>query len=92
MWRSCHRFRTSEVRLVPIGIAYNQGNLRRRLALPQRTDSWSLRGLQQCLMRMGGRRVKHALYYRLLLTEGYLTRRPFGAIVQRLAALSVPTG
>jgi len=48
--------------------------------------------LQQRLMKTGGRLVKHARYYWLLLAEGHLTRRLFGAIVQRLTTLSVPAG
>jgi hypothetical protein len=37
---SCHRFRANEVR--PSLIAYNLGNLWRRLALPARIRKWSL--------------------------------------------------
>jgi len=43
-------------------------------------------------MKTGGRLIKHARYYWLLLAEGHLTRRLFRAIVQRLATLSVPAG
>ena len=43
-------------------------------------------------MKTGGRLVKHARYYWLLLAEGHLTRRLFGAIVRRLETLSVPAG
>ena len=89
---SCHRFRANEVRLWLSVIAYNLGNLWRRLGLPTRIDTWSLTSLQQRLMKTGGRLVKHARYYWLLLAEGHLTRRLFGAIVRRLAALSVPAG
>jgi len=89
---SCHRFRANEVRLWLSVIAYNLGNLWRRLGLPKRIDTWSLTSLQQRLMKTGGRLVKHARYYWLLLAEGHLTRRLFGAIVQRLATLSVPAG
>jgi hypothetical protein len=39
---SCHRFRSNEVRLWLSLIAYNLGNLWRRLVLPARIDSWSL--------------------------------------------------
>ena len=39
-----------------------------------------------------GRLVKHARYYWLLLAESHLTRRLFGAMVGRIAALPVPTG
>src|SRR5579864_5809677 len=89
---SCHKFRSNEVRLWLTIIAYNLGNLCRRLGLLKRIDSWSLTRLQQRLMQTGGRLVKHARYYWLLLAEGHLTRRLFGAIVQRLTTLSVPAG
>ena len=39
---SCHRFRSNEVRLWLTIIAYNLGNLWRRLVLPQRIGNWSL--------------------------------------------------
>ncbi len=39
---SCHRFRANEVRLQLSVLAYNRGNLWRRLGLPQRIKSWSL--------------------------------------------------
>ena len=51
-------------------LAYNLGNLWRRLGLPHRIKSWSLTSLQQRLMKTGGRLVKHARYYWLLLAEG----------------------
>lgn len=89
---SCHRFPANEVRLALSVIAYNLGNLWRRLALPRRIDTWSLTSLQQRLIRTGGRLVKHARYYWLLLAEGHLTRALFGAILRRLTALSVPAG
>jgi hypothetical protein len=53
-------------------------------------NSWSLSSLQQRLVS-GGRLVKHARYYWLLLAEGHLTRRLFGAMLQRIWALPVPT-
>ncbi len=89
---SCHRFRSNEVRLWLTVIAYNLGNLRRRLVLPQRIDHWSLTSLQQRLVKTGGRLVKHARYYWLLPAESHLTRRLFGAMVRRMEALPVPTG
>ena len=39
---SCHRFRGNEVRLQLSVLAYNLGNLWRRLVLPKRIDHWSL--------------------------------------------------
>ena len=89
---SCHRFRSNEVQLWLSLIAYNLGNLWRRLVLPKRIDNWSLTSLQQRLVKTGGRLLKHARYYWLLLAESHLTRRLFGAMVQRMAALTIPTG
>ncbi|MGO9306191.1 MAG: transposase [Candidatus Korobacteraceae bacterium] len=51
-------------------LAYNLGNLWRRLALPKRIENWSLTSLKQRLVKTGGRLVKHARYYWLLLAEG----------------------
>jgi hypothetical protein len=82
---SCHRFRSNEVRLWLSLIAYNLGNLWRRLALPKRIENWSLTSLQQRL-------VKHATYNWLLLAESHLTRKLFGSMVPRIAALPVPAG
>ena len=73
-------------------IAYNLGNLWRRLVLPKRIDNWSLTSLQQRLVKTGGRLVKHARYYWLLLAEGHLTRRVFEAMLRRIWALPVRSG
>lgn len=89
---SCHRFRSNEVRLWLSVLAYNLGNLWRRLVLPRRIDHWSLTSVQQRLVKTGGRLVKHARYYWLVLAEGHLTLRLFGAMAQRIAALPVPAG
>ena len=89
---SCHRFRSNEVRLWLTIIAYNLGNLWRRLVLPQRIEKWSLTSLQQRLVKTGGRLVKHARYYWLLLAESHLTRRLFASMVRRIAGLPVPAG
>jgi hypothetical protein len=89
---SCHRFRSNEVRLWLSVIAYNLGNLWRRLVLPTGIDNWSLTSLQQRLVKTGGRLIKHTRYYWLLLAESHLTRRLFGAMVRRIAALPLPSG
>jgi hypothetical protein len=44
------------------------------------------------LVKTGGRLVKHARYYWLLLAESHSTRRLFGAMVRRIAALPVRPG
>ena len=55
-------------------------------------ESWSLTSLQHRLMKTGGRLVKHARYYWLLLAEGYLNRRLFGDMLHRIWALPLPSG
>ena len=89
---SGHRFRSNEVRLWLTIIAYNLGNLWRRLSLPPRIGNWSLTSLQQRLVKTGGRLIKHARYYWLLLAESHLTRRLFGAMRQRMVALTIRAG
>ena len=89
---SCHRFRANEARLQLSLLAYNLGNLWRRLVLPKRIDAWSLTSLQQRLVKTGGRLIKHARYYWLLLAEGHLHRRLFGQMLRRIYVLPVPSG
>jgi hypothetical protein len=89
---SCHRFRSNEVRLWLSLVAYNLGNLWRRLVLPRKIEIWSLTSLQQRLVKTGGRLVKHARYYWLMLAESHLTRRLFAGMVRRIDALALATG
>jgi len=85
---SCHRFRANEVRLLLGVIAYNLGNLLRRLALPRVIQGWSLTSLQQRLFKTGGRLIRHARYFILQLAESHLTRRLFGQILGRIERLA----
>jgi len=73
-------------------IAYTLDNLSPRLVLPQRIDNWPLTSVQQPLVKTGGRLIKQARYYWLLLAESHLTRRLLWAMVRRIAALPLPTG
>ena len=72
--------------------AYNLGNLWRRLALPKGIGTWSLTSLQQRLVKTGGRLLKHARYSWLLPAESHLTRRLFGAMLGKIAALPSSAG
>jgi hypothetical protein len=51
-----------------------------------------LTSLQQRLVKTGGRLVKHARYYWLLLAESRLTRRLFAAMLRRIELLPLPSG
>jgi Transposase DDE domain group 1 len=80
--------RANEVRLLLGVIAYNLGNLLRRLALLRAIQSWSLTRLQQRLLKTGGRLIRHARYFILQLAESYLTPRLFGQILGRIERLA----
>ena len=75
----------------PFQLSFN-GLLKIDLVLPRRIGNWSLTSLQQRLVKTGGRLVKHARYYWLMLAESHLTRRLFGSMVRRMEALPVPAG
>ena len=85
---SCHRFRANEVRLLLGVIAYNLGNLLRRLVLPVAIQSWSLTSLQRRLFKTGGRLIRHARYFILQLAESQLTQRLFALIIRRIERLA----
>jgi hypothetical protein len=87
---SCHRFLGNEVRLCLSILAYNPGNLWRRLTLPAGISDWSPASLQQRLVKTGGWLVKHARHYWLMLAEGHLTRTRFAAMLRRIALLPLP--
>ena len=88
----CHGFRGNEVPLWLSVIAYNLGNLWRRLALAKKIGNWSLTSLQQRLVKTWGRLVKHARYYWPLLAEGHLTRQRFASMLRVIAGLPLPNG
>jgi len=64
------------------------------LLLPKTANDWSpsAPGVQQRLVKTGGRLVKHARYYWLMLAESHLTRRLSGSMVRRIWALAVASG
>ena len=69
-------------------IAYNLGNLLRRLVLPVTIQDWSLTSLQQRLLKTGGRLIRHARYFTLQLAESYLTGPLFRQILARIEGLA----
>jgi hypothetical protein len=91
-WKIARRMVADEVRLWLSGLAYNPGNPWRRLVLPKKIENWSLTSLQQRLVKTGGRLVKHARYYWLMLAESHLTRWLFGSMVRRIDVLAVASG
>ena len=64
-------------------LAYNLGNLLRRLCLPRAVKHWLLRSLQVKLIKIGGRLVRHARRLVFQLAEG--------AVCTKLEELVNPT-
>ena len=59
---SCSKFRNNEVRLQLHALAYNLANFMRTLALPEEVQHWSLTTLQEKLVKIGAKVVKHGRY------------------------------
>lgn len=89
---SCQGFRENEVRLNLFIMAYNLGNIFRTLALPDMIKSWSLRTIQLKLIKLGGRLIKHARYYYLLLAETTINEYLWKGIMQKIHRLCPAPG
>jgi hypothetical protein len=89
---SCHRFRANEVRLQLSVLAYNLGKPLAAAGAAKADRQLVIDQPATAPRQEGGRLVRHARYYWLLLAESHLTRRLFGAMLQRIWALPVATG
>ena len=77
----------NQVRLALFILAYNLGNLLRRLCLPRAVKHWSLRSLQVKLVKIGGRLVRHARRLVFQLAEGAVPREVFRQVLERIGGL-----
>jgi len=89
---SCHRFVANQVRLFIFILAYNLGNLLRRLGLPKAIKDWSLRSVQVKLIKIGGRLVRHARRLVFQMAEVAVPRDLFQAILDRIGKLCPAPG
>ena len=89
---SCKRFVENEARLKLFIMAYNLGNFTRTLILPDGIKHWSLRTIQLKLIKTGGRLIKHARYYCLLLAETNITKKVFAGLLNNIRGLRPATG
>jgi len=88
----CHRSCRNEGRLW-LGVTdHRGGNLWGQFAQSQRIKACTLTSVQRWLVKTGGRLMKHARYYWLLLAESHLTRRLFGAMLRRIDLPPLPAG
>jgi hypothetical protein len=74
-------------RLALFILAYNLGNLRRRLVLPEALKDWSLHSVQVKLIKIGGRLVGHARRLTFQLAEVAVPREVFRGMLERTARL-----
>jgi hypothetical protein len=89
---SCRKFVENEARLKLFIMAYNLGNFLRTLVLPEGIKHWSLRSIQLKLIKIGGRLIKHARYYCLLLAETVINEKLFSGLLNNIRRLCPATG
>jgi len=82
----------NQVRLALFVLAYNLGNLLRRLALPAAVKEWSLRSVQVKLIKIGGRLVRHARRLVFQLAEVAVPRALFQGVLDRIGRLCAAPG
>ena len=79
---SCRKFRNNEVRLQLHALAYNLANFMRTLALPKEVEHWSLTTLQEKLVKIGAKVVRHGRYVTFQLAEVAVPRSLFQKILR----------
>jgi hypothetical protein len=84
---SCHSFRNNEVRLQLHALAYNLGNFLRTLALPEAVEHWSLTTLQNKLIKIGAKVVRHGRYVTFQLAEVAIPKSLFAEILRLIDRL-----
>ena len=89
---SCHKFVANQVRLWLFVLAYNLGNLMRRLALPEAIKHWTLTSLQTRLIKTGGRLVRHARRLVFQLAEVLLSREMLAGMLERISRICLAPG
>ncbi len=81
---SCHDFADNQVRLQLFILAYNLANFLRTLALPEAVRHWSLTTLQNKLIKIGAKVVRHARYVSFQMAEVAVPHELFRAILERI--------
>jgi hypothetical protein len=84
---SCRRFKDNAARLPLFALAYNLANFLRRLVLPRPIRGWTLTTLQEKLIKIGAKVVRHSEYVLFQLAEVVVPRQLFARILERIARL-----
>ena len=80
-------FVDNQARLELFALAYNLGNLLRRLTLPEPVRKWSLRTLREKLIKIGAKVVSHSRYVTFQMAEVAVPRAMFREILNRIQQL-----
>ena len=72
-------------------LAYNLGNVLRRLALPRSVGHWSLTTLCEKLIKIGAKAVTHSGHVIFQMAEVAVPRELFAAILDRIQRFGVPS-
>jgi hypothetical protein len=89
---SCHRFVANQVRLHLFILAYNLGNVLRRLTLPKAVQEWSLRSVQLKLIKTGARLVRHARSLVFQMAEVAVPREVWVSVLACIGCLRAAPG
>jgi len=74
-------------------MAYNIGNILRRLALPKSINDWSLRTMRERLVKIGAKVVSHSRYVTFQMAEVLVSRSLFYEILEKIKRLKpIPIG
>src|SRR5664280_146149 len=84
---SCCSFAANAVRLQLHALAYNLANFMRTLALPEAIKQWSLTSLQEKLVKIGAKVVRHGRYVIFQMAEVAVPRGLFHEILRLIAEL-----
>ena len=75
------------MRLQLHALAYNLANFMRTLALPEAIKQWSLTSLQEKLVKIGAKVVRHGRYVVFQMAEVAVSRELFQKILRLIAEL-----
>jgi len=68
-------------------LAYNLCNFLRRLALPKKIKDWSHRTIQQKLIKIGAKVLRHSRYVIFQMAEVIVSKSLFHELLERISNL-----
>ncbi len=87
---SCRTFAANAVRIQLHVLAYNLGKFLRTLATPEPIKDWSLTSLNEKLIKIGAKVIRHGRYVAFQMAEVAIPRNLFADILRLIAELRRP--